>query len=342
MNKSGVKVLRIISTCLLTVAVVLAFLISGVRLLGFQVFGVLSGSMEPTYPTGSLIYVRKVEQSDLRVNDIITFSKSPSVIATHRIVELVPDENNPSLVRYRTKGDANSVVDNELVSFHNVIGRASFCVPQLGYMARYIQSPPGIYVALIVCAAMVAIVFYADMLEIQSQKKRKKKNRQRSPETMKTAPAQKRVQYRQDDEDYEQSRPYSPQGYGQPRQYSQQQSYGQPRQYAPQNYGQQRQASQQSYSQQRQYTPQNYGQQRQAPQQGYNQQGQYTQQNYAQQRQAPYQSYGQPRQQYSPQQGYSQPRQQYSPQQGYEQQRQYPRRSYGQQPETTRKNDQPR
>ena len=308
MNKSGIKVLKAISTCLIAAAVILAFLISGIRLLGFQVFGVLSGSMEPTYPTGSLIYVKPVDQSELRVNDIITFSTAPNVIATHRIVEIVPDESNPSMLRYRTKGDANTVVDNELVSFVNVIGRASFCVPQLGYLARYIQEPPGTYVSIVVCALMIGIVFLADWMEIKSQQKRKrKKSSQRHPDTMQAAPAQSRPRQGQ----------YPQQGYGQ-------QPYQQPRQ---------GQYPQQGYSQQ----PYQQPRQGQYPQQGYSQQpyqqprqGQYPQQGYSQQ---PYQ---QPRQAQYPQQGYSQ--------QPYQQPRQvqYPQQGYSRQPDAQRKNDQPR
>lgn len=165
MDQKKIRTLKNISTGMVVLAVVFAFLIAGVRLFGVQVFGVLTGSMEPTYPTGSLIYVKPVDARDLRVNDVITFSISPNVIATHRIVEIVPDEQNPSVVRYRTKGDANNDVDASLVSANNIIGKALFAVPQMGYIASYIQEPPGIYVAILVCGLMIALVFYTDSLE---------------------------------------------------------------------------------------------------------------------------------------------------------------------------------
>lgn len=165
MNPKTIRSLKTLSTAMVLVAVVFAFLIAGVRIFGIQVFGVLTGSMEPSYPTGSLIYVKDVEPSKLRVNDVITFSISPNVIATHRIVEIVPDENNPSVVRYRTKGDANNDVDASLVSANNIIGKALFAIPQMGYLASYIQQPPGIYVAILVCGLVIAFVFYTDSLE---------------------------------------------------------------------------------------------------------------------------------------------------------------------------------
>ena|GEM_PF-187782 len=165
MDQKKIQFLKNLSTGLVVVAVVFAFLIAGIRIFGIQVYGVLTGSMEPTYPTGSLIYVKAVDASKLRVNDVITFSISPNVIATHRIVEIVPDETYPTIVRYRTKGDANRDVDASLVSANNIIGKALFAIPQLGYLASYIQQPPGIYVAILVCGLMIAFVFYTDSLE---------------------------------------------------------------------------------------------------------------------------------------------------------------------------------
>ena len=174
MDTKTVRIMKTLSTGMVIVAMVFAFLIAGIRIFGVQVYGVLTGSMEPTHPTGSLIYVKRVNASDLRVNDVITFSISPNVIATHRIVEIVPDETNPSLVRYRTKGDANKDVDASLVSANNIIGKVMFSIPKMGYIANFIQKPPGIYVTIFICGLTIAFVFYTDSLD----NKQKSSNRQ--------------------------------------------------------------------------------------------------------------------------------------------------------------------
>jgi len=175
MNRQLIKMLKGLATAMVVASILFAFLISGVRILGFDVFGVLTGSMEPAYPVGSLIYVKPVDASELRVNDVITFSVTPGVIATHRIVEVVPDENNPLVVRYRTKGDANNDVDAALVSAGNIVGKVMFCIPALGQVASYIQEPPGLYVAILVCVLMIAFVFFTDSLDEKQRKSRKKK-----------------------------------------------------------------------------------------------------------------------------------------------------------------------
>ena len=61
------KTWDVITTLIVIVVVIFALLLVGVRLLGIQVFSVISGSMEPDYPVGSLIYVKEVDPNDVEV-----------------------------------------------------------------------------------------------------------------------------------------------------------------------------------------------------------------------------------------------------------------------------------
>ena len=58
MPKQVQRVWNAATTVLVVLVVILALLLVGVRLVGFRPMCVLSGSMEPTYHTGSLIYVK--------------------------------------------------------------------------------------------------------------------------------------------------------------------------------------------------------------------------------------------------------------------------------------------
>lgn len=153
----------------------MALLLVGVRLIGFQVFTVLSGSMEPTYHTGSLIYVKDVDYKELKAGDVITFMLDERTIATHRIVEVVPDETQPETIRYRTKGDANDAVDGSLVHYKNVVGSPVFSLPYMGYVANYIQNPPGMYVSIAAGAIILLLVFLPDILGDDEEDKKKQK-----------------------------------------------------------------------------------------------------------------------------------------------------------------------
>lgn len=164
MNRNIKIALRILTTVIVGVVLFFALSVSAIRLFGFEVYGVLTGSMEPKYPTGSLIYVKKIDTSSLDVGDVISFKLSSSVIATHRIVELVADENNPSVIQYRTKGDANDTVDSSLVSKEDIIGKVVFCIPQMGYFMDYIQSPTGVFVTVMVSIGLVLLVFVAEII----------------------------------------------------------------------------------------------------------------------------------------------------------------------------------
>lgn len=181
MNKTLSIILRTFTSVLVAVAVLFAVLLVGVRLFGVEVYTVLSGSMEPNYHTGSLLYVREVDPFELKVKDVITFSLSETTTATHRIIEVIPDEEDPNVVYFRTKGDANDTEDGSLVHSNNVIGTPVFTIPYLGYVANYIQNPPGLYVAIAVGAALVLLVFWIDF--ITDDKNRKKKPEKDLPES---------------------------------------------------------------------------------------------------------------------------------------------------------------
>lgn len=163
-----------VTTILVAIVVILALLLVGVRLVGLQVFTVLSGSMEPTYHVGALIYVKKVDPMELEAGDVITFMLDEDTVATHRVVEVVPDEEDPSVIRFRTKGDANDNVDGGLVHYKNVLGTPVFTIPMLGYLASYIQNPPGTYVAISAGAVLLLLVFLPDLFTQEEKPRRKR------------------------------------------------------------------------------------------------------------------------------------------------------------------------
>lgn len=168
------KIWNIFTTVLTVVFVLLAVALVGVRLFGFQVFSVLSGSMEPAYHVGSLIYVKEVDHTQLKSGDVITYMLSEDTISTHRIVEVVPDQGDPTVLRFSTKGDANEAVDAALVHYKNVIGTPVLTIPYLGYIASYISSPPGSYVAISAVALLIALMFLPDIFAQEEPQKQGK------------------------------------------------------------------------------------------------------------------------------------------------------------------------
>ncbi len=179
MNHSLKKVWNIVSSILVALVVILALLLVGARVVGLQVFTVLSGSMEPTYHTGSLIYVKKVDPYTIKEGQPITFMLDENTVATHRVVGIVPDEEDPTVIRFRTKGDANEAEDGSLVHYKNVIGTPIFSIPYLGYVADYIQHPPGMYIAISAGAVLLLLVFIPDIFADDKEQEKKKKSSRR-------------------------------------------------------------------------------------------------------------------------------------------------------------------
>lgn len=171
MPKTVGKVLKIGTTVLIALVVLLAILLVGVRVFGLQVYTVLSGSMEPEYPTGAVIYVTEVDPAALQVEDVITFRlNGAATVATHRIIEIIPGEDTAAGYVFRTKGDNNDIADELPVDPANVVGKPVFTIPYLGYFAAYVQQPPGTYVTITVAAALLLLSILSDVVTDEKKK----------------------------------------------------------------------------------------------------------------------------------------------------------------------------
>ena len=153
------KVWGIVSWMLVCVVVLAAVFLMGSRLLGYRVFNIVSGSMEPVYRVGDLIYVQEVDPNTVQPGDVITFVLNEDlVVATHRVVRIDAEKQ-----RFYTKGDANETEDGGSVHFKNLIGVPKFKIPGLGYVADFIQKAPGLYITIAAVAVLLLLAFLPDL-----------------------------------------------------------------------------------------------------------------------------------------------------------------------------------
>lgn len=133
---------------------IIAYLaIAAPLILGYHPVVVLSGSMEPAYHVGSVIYYKAAAFEQIQVGDPITFQNSDDgVMVTHRVAEKHESERS-----FETEGDANGSRDPGTVPYTNVVGKASpFCIPYAGYFVSAGKQPPAIAaMVLILLAGMV-------------------------------------------------------------------------------------------------------------------------------------------------------------------------------------------
>lgn len=116
-------------------------------------FVVLSGSMEPTLPVGSVVLVRQ-KPFGYSLGDMITFQlPGRKEKVTHRIVSLSLVNQS---IRYQTKGDANPKADLDLISPNQVVGQVFVILPYLGKVAHFAKQPYG-FIALVVIPATIVV-----------------------------------------------------------------------------------------------------------------------------------------------------------------------------------------
>ena len=169
-SKSGYKggiffsvLCNILGTLILLSVILICLPVTVPRLMGYEIFNVVSGSMEPKIPTGSAVYVKAVEARDVQEGDIIAFWSGESVI-THRVVE-----NQIVEGEFTTKGDANEKEDINPVPYDALVGKVMLHFPILGDLMAVLTGTVGkIYMF---CFAVCGIMFHILARRIRERKK---------------------------------------------------------------------------------------------------------------------------------------------------------------------------
>ena len=125
----------------------------------FGLYTIISPSMTPNIEVYDVVFVKNINTSELKVNDVITFYSTNSFFGgtpiTHRIVEILDIPNSGTM--YRVKGDANEKADDEKVYPNNVLGKVVFKIPQLGKLQFFLASKKGWLLAILIPAVIIVI-----------------------------------------------------------------------------------------------------------------------------------------------------------------------------------------
>lgn len=187
------KVWNVFTTALVVLVLLVAVLLVGVRLIGMKPLYVMSGSMEPAFHVGSLIFVQETAPADIKVGDPITYTINENGdYSTHRVIEIaifetstrpvtdangqpVLDENDEPVYEeyeldetcyyFYTKGDANEAADGLPVYYKNVVGVPKLTIPYLGYLAHWLQTPKGRILGVAIALVVVILTFLPDLLK---------------------------------------------------------------------------------------------------------------------------------------------------------------------------------
>ena len=142
---------------------------------GYKPMIVLSGSMETSIHTGDLVFVKMVDTTTLKENDVIAFRNEENTVTTHRIVEIVYENGKQY---FRTKGDANNVEDMNLVEMEDVEGVYVGRLAGVGNFLMFMQKPIGLFMVLLIILVIGLIWLYiVNKKDEKEYRKEKEKDR---------------------------------------------------------------------------------------------------------------------------------------------------------------------
>lgn len=132
------------------------------KILGYQAYTVISGSMEPAISVGSLVYVRSQEPEKIQAGEVIAYlgGRDTNSVITHRVVE-----NKIADRKFITKGDANQTTDMNAVTYKHLLGKVEYIVPTLGIIAQFLTSITGKFAAGFMVVAAILLQVTASLLD---------------------------------------------------------------------------------------------------------------------------------------------------------------------------------
>lgn len=148
------KVCNVLTWIIIAAMALLAGVLLLPYLFGCKNMAVISGSMEPKVPVGSLVISKQVQPEELKEGDVITYRLNGETMVTHRVVSI--DKEKKEVV---TKGDANDTEDSAPVAYDRIVGRMAFHVPYVGYVSIYGKTPLGITGICVILAVLLLLNF---------------------------------------------------------------------------------------------------------------------------------------------------------------------------------------
>lgn len=143
---------------------------------------ILTQSMEPTYPPGTLIVVKPLDASEVKIGDPITYqlkSGEPEVV-THRVVSITSTAGELSFI---TKGDNNSVADAVPVKPIQIRGSVWYSVPYIGYANTLVNGDNRAWIVPLIAVGLFGYAGYSIASGVAQTTRRKRRLQERQVQT---------------------------------------------------------------------------------------------------------------------------------------------------------------
>lgn len=137
----------------------------------YSAYVIVSGSMEPIIKIRDAVVVRRCEEEDIKIDDVVTYRSLDDayygILITHRVVNIEMQNGEKIFI---TKGDNNETIDRSPVKFSQIQGKVVMRIPKIGYLKDFLTSHEGLIIAIVLPS--IGIVGY-DILKLFKVGKRK-------------------------------------------------------------------------------------------------------------------------------------------------------------------------
>ena len=163
------RIVHILS-CIIYILIGAFVIVGSPVVFGYKPLVVLTGSMEPTYKVGTIVYYHKVAEDKLKVGDAITFAVEDDTLITHRIISIKDGH-------YETQGDANNSPDLYDIQYNDIKGKiAKIKIPFIGKVFVFFLRNHTIIIGIIALILISEfLVTNLDIFDIEGKRLREKK-----------------------------------------------------------------------------------------------------------------------------------------------------------------------
>ena len=159
------KCFRILGTIIVIMVIFMCIPFVVPKVIGVNVYEVVTSSMAPELPVGSVVYVQTCKADEVKVGDIISFyvGTDEENIISHRVVEINVDEQGTFF--FTTKGDANSDIDSVPIDIKHLVGKVKFKINNVSWLVRLFDTSTGIIILIGLILISLCLIFASDLIK---------------------------------------------------------------------------------------------------------------------------------------------------------------------------------
>lgn len=139
---------------------------------GSTAYTILTRSMEPALPPGTMIIVTPTEASDLRIGDAVTYQieSGKADVVTHRIIAIT--HVSDGTYRFTTQGDNNGSADEPQVIEEQIRGKVWYAIPYLGWVSAFMNGENRVWIVPILATGLFMYAGYLVASSLVSKRRK--------------------------------------------------------------------------------------------------------------------------------------------------------------------------